>query len=112
MFFLPVSDGVAEMPDLAVVSVNGAVVFRMRLLPETTLEEVAEEVAAICSASLSDFRWVLPGCDEAVESSSPVVCGPTAWGGEEPTICPSGPSGHPFGFAGLGVPAAHARAGA
>ena len=101
LFFLPVSEGVAEMPDLAVVSINGDEVFRMRLLPETTLEQVAEEVAAICSASPSNLCWVLPGCDEAVESSSPVVvCGPTAWGGEEATtrICrPSGPSGHPFG---------------
>ena len=79
--FLPISDGSAEMPDLAVYSISGDEVFRTRLLPETSLEQVAQEVADICSAPPSDFRWVLPGGDAAVESSCPLVaCGPTVSG--------------------------------
>ena len=61
--FLPVSEGAADMHDVAVVNLNGDEVFRTRLLPETTLKQVAEAVAAIYAKPLSELRWVLPSGD-------------------------------------------------
>ena len=71
--FLPASGDAADMHDVAVVNLNGDEVFRTRLLPETTLEQVAEAVAAIFAKPLSEFRWVLPSGDVLENLGDPLV---------------------------------------
>jgi hypothetical protein len=117
--FLPASEDAADMHDVAVVNLNGDEVFRTRLLPETTLEQVAEAVAAIYAKPLSEFRWVLPSGDVLENLGDPLVARePTSsFLGWDPAKreCPRQTHrGNPLVElllpTGLGDPAAHASA--